>query len=451
MLQHMKERVLQAGLLWCLAAAVSCVSQPCDLSRPGSEICDDFCNYRCSFFNASAGENGGPKNITLYRMTPRNVTGIRNKDTGDAPGDVTFFLSKKNLTQMCARSPTTFGCFLDGDNVYGEFLVEISTQYGPYLECNPVNHGILWKPDWVDTRNFMCGQNCLLPNVSGCQSPFPEKQRNGTQDWGTHSVNCFCDGTGRHNKTVGREVTPFAQVQSFGPSWWPPQCFLSFQEAQTGPCLQGRAYSVVTGFSFDSTSTRACEACANEERCEGWVMRNDTAAELLSGNVSGSPGTCVGGLKHHSRHGSWGAAGQVGGYWYSTPLAGECAPGSALGAGGCSWRVVSARYKNASCIDRHVDKAVEEHGAACFATCAQPLNRTSDCYLDCYKNTLLGDAGYNISAMKDEDVYGPWAAAFSQDDERTGGCPLVRPDPCEGPQCMPGGAAAKPEVGEIVV
>ena len=40
-------------------------------------------------------------------------------DTGDAPGDIGFLLSKKNLTQQCARDPTDFGCFLDGDNIYG--------------------------------------------------------------------------------------------------------------------------------------------------------------------------------------------------------------------------------------------------------------------------------------------------------------------------------------------
>jgi len=406
---------------------------PCNLSESGPKVCDDFCNYRCSFYNASKGEDGSPRKITLYRMTPRNVTGIRNKDTGDAPGDVTFFLGKKNLTKMCAKNPTTFGCFLDGDNIYGEFEVEISTEFGPYFECNPVNHGDPFQPDWVDTSYFMCGQNCLAPTPAGCASFGPQQPKNGTQDWGANSINCFCDGSGRHNKTVGRELTPMAAVESFGPNWWPPQCYLAFEESRAGPCLEGEVMKLVQGFDFESTAARACDACSKSSSCEAWVMQNNTAAELLSGVPVGKPGTCVGGLKHHMRYRSWGGAGQVGGLWYSTPSSAECPVGTPVGTNGCSWRVLSSRYKNASCIDRLVDRAVETQGASCFKTCVQPLNRTSDCYLDCYKNTLLGDAAYNITAMKDEDVYGPWVAGFAQDEE----CPLVTPAHCKGPQCMP--------------
>ena len=45
-------------------------------------------------------------------------------------GDIGFFLSKKNLTQECARDPTDFGCFLDGDDIYGRFVVEMDTGFG---------------------------------------------------------------------------------------------------------------------------------------------------------------------------------------------------------------------------------------------------------------------------------------------------------------------------------
>ena len=36
---------------------------------------------------------------------------------------------------------------------------------------------------------------------------------------------------------------------------------------------------------------------------------------------------------------SWGRAGDLGGYWYSTPISAECAPGVAVGTHGCAWRV----------------------------------------------------------------------------------------------------------------
>jgi hypothetical protein len=91
----------------------------------------DFCNYRCGFYNTTAGETGRPINLTVYRITPFNTSGIRNKNTGDAAGDVGFFLSRKNITQQCAKDPHSFGCFLDGDNMYGQFTVEVDGQWGP--------------------------------------------------------------------------------------------------------------------------------------------------------------------------------------------------------------------------------------------------------------------------------------------------------------------------------
>ena len=114
-------------------AAKAAPPVPCDTSgaKSDDEICDDFCNYRCGFFDLAKGESGRSQNVTVYRITPANTTGIRNKNTGDAIGDVDFYLERKNLTQQCAKDPNSFGCFLDGDNVYGQFTVEIDGQFGP--------------------------------------------------------------------------------------------------------------------------------------------------------------------------------------------------------------------------------------------------------------------------------------------------------------------------------
>ena len=109
---------------------------------------------------------------------------------------------------------------------------------------------------------------------------------------------------------------------------------------------------------------------------------------------------------------------------------GECAKGAALGTAGCTWRVLSASYHNASCIDRRVDAAIEAHGARCFRRCDPPLDRTADCYLDCYRNTLLGDASQNLTAMARNAIVTPWEEGFV-----SGVCPLVVPKPCAGPQC----------------
>ena len=40
----------------------------------------------------------------MYRITPANVTGVVNHNTADAPGDITFVISKKNVTQVSERA-----------------------------------------------------------------------------------------------------------------------------------------------------------------------------------------------------------------------------------------------------------------------------------------------------------------------------------------------------------
>lgn len=426
------------------ALAAKGVQPPCDLSKSGDEMCADFCNYKCSFYNSSMDADGSIKNKTLYRITPPNVTGIKNKDTGDAPGDISFWLSKKNLTQQCARDPTSFGCFLDGDNLYGAFVVEMSTEFGPYFECNPVN--VMgpkdpYDPLWVDTREFMCGQGCLFPTHSGgCNEQWMPKKKNGTTGFGG-AVQCWCDGTARHNKTVGVELMPFAGGNDhYGPSSWPAQCSLPFMEPNFGNCVHGRKYKEVKGWSFASTLSLACEACSKDDKCQGWATLDNETATLFEGHLWPFPrGGCVGGLKHHDKWhgGSWGNAGNVGGYWYSTPVTAECKPGEPVGTNGCSWRVLSAVYKNASCIDKLVDSAVEKYGKVCFDMCAQPLNSTSTCYLYCYRDTLLGYPGLNISKMPKEEIIGPWEHGFVESDPSKGGCPEVTPQHCEGSQCGP--------------
>ena len=40
-------------------------------------------------------------NLTLYRITPRNYTGIADLDTGDAAGDAYFGLYEKSAPVVC--------------------------------------------------------------------------------------------------------------------------------------------------------------------------------------------------------------------------------------------------------------------------------------------------------------------------------------------------------------
>lgn len=246
----------------------------------------------------------------------------------------------------------------------------------------------------------------------------------------------------RHNQTVGREVPPYSAGRRIGPADWPPQCNLQFY-ADGGlfhaTCLDGSGVlGKVQGWDFDSTAAAACDACGLLPSCTGWRTVDNRTAELLTGRVRPKKEAgCVAGKRYHSSHGggAWGAAGDLGGYWLSTPITAECPAGAPLGTGGCAWRVREATYRNASCVDGHLDVAVEAYGARCFERCSRPLNRTSSCYLDCYKNALLGDDALNLTAMPHAIIVKHWKAGF--DAESAGGCPEVTPAPCEGPQCGP--------------
>ena len=71
----------------------------------------------------------------------------------------------------------------------------------------------------------------------------------------------------------------------------------------------------------------------------------------------------------------------LGGYWYSTPAAGECKGDARPADGsGCTWRTVKTeKYTNASCVTAKVDAAVEKcacelHYSVAFAHHVRHLN-----------------------------------------------------------------------------
>ena len=77
---------------------------------------------------ASVVVDGATVNITAYRLTPINYTGITNMDTADARGDVLFGLLQLLLPQLCAVDPDFLWCanrqYLSGGNatmVYTQF------------------------------------------------------------------------------------------------------------------------------------------------------------------------------------------------------------------------------------------------------------------------------------------------------------------------------------------
>ena len=181
------------------AAAVKCPDNP---SIPDSQAkthvvppanCQLFCSGQCPFH--PRWSTAAPENLTTYRLTPYNVTGVVDHDTGDATGDAGFYGSYLMLRMLECQAPWNgFGCFLANDPVISQFTVEVDGQYGPYLKCNPRQHDT-----WVDTGTWDCtyGNDVLWHGgTNGCAC----KRANMTvgRDPVDHSEHCSApDAQGR--------------------------------------------------------------------------------------------------------------------------------------------------------------------------------------------------------------------------------------------------------------
>ena len=80
----------------------------------------------------------------------------------------------------------------------------------------------------------------------------------------------------------------------------------------------------------------------------------------------------------------------IGGQWFSTQAAGECAEGQRVGEG-CWWRLAEQkRNVNASCVNDRMVSAVINTRPGCWQGCPQPHNATSACWITCLFETLVG-------------------------------------------------------------
>jgi hypothetical protein len=75
-----------------------------------------------------------------------NITGLVDKDTGDAGGDVYFALYQLTFPLYCKEMPTDAVCNTDvldniNQNVYKRSVVEADIRFGVYSGCDPQTNG----------------------------------------------------------------------------------------------------------------------------------------------------------------------------------------------------------------------------------------------------------------------------------------------------------------------
>ena len=86
-------------------ALLSCIAQHSHDPFSGSGCnCSAFCAGSCAI-NASK-----PGTRTLYRMTPLEVDSLADKNTGDAPGDTSYVISRRTAAFDCKKDPGSFQC-----------------------------------------------------------------------------------------------------------------------------------------------------------------------------------------------------------------------------------------------------------------------------------------------------------------------------------------------------
>jgi hypothetical protein len=118
-----------------------------------------------------------------------------------------------------------------------------------------------------------------------------------------------------------------------------------------------------------------CASCA--ETHTAVMKRNNCTVDYLGYACSGHGG---GGGIHVD----------IGGYWYSTQVDGECKGDAVPGDGsGCAWKVQKVlKYTEETCINARFDAAVVANKQECFDACPKPLNKTGGCYSKCVCYTI---------------------------------------------------------------
>jgi len=320
-------------------------------------------------------------NITVYHVNPRNAGSTPvNMNTGDALGDLYFYLDAFKLPIECSDSRPNWWINFDcanpersGDLVVTKLVMEVDDRMTGYSECNLCETG----------KDPMSGHTCTV---------------------GEYVCDC-ASGELCNSRLVG--------AQNISQRWVTPMTSAECRVALEASC----------GDRTNASKTE-CDTCMHDH----W----DLGIKQAGCNINDWSNFCpddehctddpLDAWKCWHRN----LARKTGGFWFSHPADAQCKDDV---EGLCGWRVLSSTTVEEDCLHNSVIANVEAAGPTCFEGCGDSRNISSTCWIGCFFDTILGpDARHKdtpdaIAGMSREDVSRGWTNAFRP--EAQGGCPVL--------------------------
>jgi len=329
-------------------------------------------------------------NLTVYHLNPVSAGAVPvNMDTGDARGDLSFYLGEFLLPLECANASKEVRAHFDCDN---------PERVDPDL--------VVTKVDMLIDSRITSYSGCNLCNGTDPFSGRPCAK-------GSYVCDClssFHKGGPCDPKKVGIEDVKTA----IGPHPIKPKCARALQQ-----------------YCGDvKTLKTKCGLCVYWHRSE--LMKESCVSEDFFSFCPNAFGQCT------DTSPEWmcwaeNIPRKSGGYWLSTLAQGLCKTYSPEGS--CSWKVLSTTSVKNTCLKEKLVTRVESASPECFVPCG-PRNTNSSCWISCFFDTLLGPQARHSSSVRlgglpIGDIEETWTGAFSPEED--GGCPLVDVPPFSTP------------------
>lgn len=322
------------------------------------------------------------ENVTVYHLNPASAGAMPvNMDTGDALGDLFFYLGQFLLPLECKNASKDMREHFDCDNpervdenlVVTKVDMQIDSRLTIYSACNLCNGTDPFSGKPCEVGSYDC--DCMK---------FASKGR--------------CDAS-----RVGRSSIK----DNFAPHATSPKCAAALQKS----CGKVK---------MSKKLCPACELLHKNELIDASCGQNDFWNFCPGGNWTRCTATspewvCWAENIPRKTHG----------YWYSTLEQGLCNTTSP--AGSCSWKVRSAKTVKEACLKSKIITRVELASPSCFKACGQ-RNTSSYCWISCFFDALLGpQARHSVSlplgGLPATAIEKAWTDAFLP--EERGGCPSV--------------------------